>query len=94
MSIFKDIVVPSYAKQSNLVYHKDRRVELNLNDDFAAGRKNLITKEQLHDFYMTHWRMFPYSNRQMCVEQKPESVFPGEQEDLTDCSNIGKEITS
>jgi len=63
MAILKDIVAPQYSNQNQLVYHQDRRVELNLLDDMYAGRKNLITKEQLHDFYMTHCRMFPYSNR-------------------------------
>jgi len=55
-----------------------------------AGRKNLITKEQLHDFYLTSWRMFPYSNRQMHVEQSPDEVFPNEQLDFSNCSDIGK----
>lgn len=79
-----------YVKLPSLIYHQDRRVELNLLDDMYAGRKNLITKEQLHDFYLTHWRMFPYSNRQMHIEQKPEEMFPGDQEDLFSCSKVGK----
>jgi hypothetical protein len=92
MKIFKDIVQPNYVKPNALVYHQDRRVELNLLDDMYAGRKNLITKEQLHDFYLTRWRMFPYSNRSMHVELPPTPVFEEEQTSQSNCSKIGKPV--
>lgn len=34
--------------------------------------------------------MFPYSNRQMHVEQTPDEVFPNEYLDFSNCSKIGK----
>lgn len=34
--------------------------------------------------------MFPYSNRVMHIEQKPEEMFPGEQGNTRNCSEAGK----